>query len=184
MSKTVQQYTPDNLPEHFMWQIFDFARVSWAEEGQPFGLPLDPPTWHPTYFIISDDQILISSATVLRTIVQCQNHSYKLYGIGNVLTYPSYRKQGYGRQVIANATHYIRQDKQADMALLQTAPHLEKFYGEHGWEHTPDIKTLTGDADHPIVDDGWIMMLFLSQRAHDHRKDFAHHGFYIDEYIW
>jgi hypothetical protein len=70
------------------------------------------------------------------------------------------------------------------MALLQTAPHLEHFYGMHGWEHTPTIRVLSGTKDNPIDDEGWFMMMFLSQRAKDHRHKLENNAFYLDEYIW
>ena len=184
MTHDVLQYSAEDLPTHFVWQMLDFARMQWYEDIKNFGLPLHPEKWHPSYFLIAEGQLLISSATVLWTTIQFQGQSYKIYGLGMVLTYPSYRKQGYGRQVIANATRYIRQDEKADLALLQTAPYLEGFYAEHSWEHTPKIQVLSGKPDNPIDDDGWIMMQFLSERAQQERKTFEAHPFYLDVHIW
>jgi hypothetical protein len=78
MTTTIHQYTADDLPAHFMWQIFDFARMEWCEDGEPFDLPLDPERWHPTYFVINEDQYLVSSATVVWKTIQFQHQSYKL----------------------------------------------------------------------------------------------------------
>lgn len=181
---TIQQYTADDLPPHLMWQMLSFARMQWHNDIEDFGLPLQPAKWHPTYFVIADDQLLISAATVLWKTIHFQNQPYKLYGLGMVLTYPTHRKQGYGRQIIAAATNFIQQDTEADLALLQTAPYLEQFYGEQGWEHTPNIRVLSGDVDHPIDDDGWVMMLFLSQHTKEQRQNFEGNAFYLDDYIW
>lgn len=184
MNNKVLQYSAEDLPMHFTWQMLDFARMQWHEDIEHFGLPLHPANWHPTYFLIADGKFLVSSATVLWKIIHFQDQAYKIYGLGMVLTYPTYRKQGYGRQVISNATCYIREDKEADLALLQTAPYLEHFYAEHGWEHTPKIRVLNGQLDNPIDDDGWIMMQFLSRRAQKQRKTFEEHPFYLDVHIW
>jgi len=184
VTHNVLQYSAEDLPTHFIWQMLDFARMQWHQDITHFGLPLHPAKWHPTYFLIADDQLLVSSATVLWKMIQFKGQSYKTYGLGMVLTYPSYRKQGYGRQVISNATRYIQDDTEADLALLQTAPHLEHFYAEHGWEHTPNIRVLSGEPDNPINDDGWIMMLFLSEQARTQRKNFEVNPFYLDTHIW
>lgn len=186
MSKIVLQYSASDLPTHFRWQMLDFARIQWHEDiTHEIGTStLHPDKWHPTYFILLEGDLLISAATVLWKTIMFQEQSYKMYGLGMVLTYPTYRKRGYGRQVVATATEYIQQDTEADMALLQTAPHLEHFYSEQGWEHTPNIQVLSGHPDHPIDDEGWIMMLILSDRAKQHRQNFEKTSFYLDEHIW
>lgn len=181
----LHSFTKDSLPSHFAWQLRDFARMTWHEDtDNHFNETLHPDSWHPSYFILSQDKFVISSATVLWKTISFQNISYKMYGLSLVLTYPAHRKQGYGQQVISAATDYIQQDTQADMALLQTMPALEQFYGEHGWEYTPNIRVLSGSSENPVDDDSWIMMMFLSERARQSRTQFEQTPFYFDEHIW
>jgi predicted acetyltransferase len=160
--ETVAQYSSQDLPQHFAWQMLDFARMEWQDDiTHDLSLELHPEKWHPSYFVMASDQMMISSATVLWTMIEFQGHSYKVYGLGLVLTYPEYRKQGYGRQVVSVATRFIQQEATADLAILQTAPQLEQFYGEHGWIHTPNITVLSGSPENPIDTDAWIMTMFL-----------------------
>lgn len=181
----LQSFTKDNLPSYFAWQLRDFARLTWyADMVNHFDETLHPESWHPRYFVLSHGKFLMSSATVLWKTISFQGISYKMYGLGLVLTYPAHRKQGYGRQVVSAATEYIQHDTQADMALLQTMPALEQFYGEHGWEYTPNIRVLSGSPENRVDDDGWVMMMFLSARAKQVRKQLEQTPFYFDEHIW
>ncbi len=181
----IQTYTTETLPVHFKWQMRDFARIVWnADVTQKMDSALHPATWHPTYFILSYRELVLSSATVLWKTIDFQGQVFKVYGLGMVMTYPSHRKQGYGRQVVQAATQYIQEQVDVDIALLQTAPHLEKFYAEHGWEHIPSIKILSGALDNPIEDDGWFMLMFLSDDAKQHQSLFEKEPFYFDKKIW
>ena len=100
------------------------------------------------------------------------------------MTYPAYRHQGYGRLIVEAATQHMRQDKDADFALLQTAPSLERLYQEHGWEFSPKMTVLSGSPEVPIDEGGWIMSLFFSERAKAIREALNTTPFYFDEVIW
>lgn len=183
--ETIAQYPAEDLPDHLLWQLRDFARIQWYQEiTHDIKLQLHPEKWHPRYFVLVQDQILVSSATVLWKMIDFQGRSYKVYGLGMVLTYPEYRKKGYGRHVVSVATHFIKQDPTADLAILQTAPYLERFYAEHGWEHPPHVKVLNGSPENPVDDSGWIMAMFLSEDAQNNRKHFDETPFYLDTDIW
>ena len=181
----VQTFTVSSLPSHFEWQLRDFSRIVWnADITHDITGSLHPETWHPTYLVIARGELLISAAAVLWKMVEISNQVYKVCGLGMVLTYPAHRKQGYGRKVVAAATEFIKQIADADLALLQTAPYLEPFYKAHGWEHTSEIKILSGNPNQPNDEDGWFMMMFLSERAKRSQTHLESTSFYLDEHIW
>lgn len=181
----IQQFTTDTLPEHFKWQMRDFTRIVWdSKEPADMTHPLSPDRWHPRHFVIADGQFLLSATTVLWKMVDIVGQSYKMYGLGMVMTYPTHRKQGYGQQTVKAATDFIRQDATADMAWLQTRPELEQFYGAQGWTYMPDVTVLSGAIDQPVNENSWMMMLFLSGRAHQNRQQIEKATFYLDEHLW
>jgi GNAT superfamily N-acetyltransferase len=183
--EAVQTFTASQLPTHFAWQLRDFSRIVWhADITRDIRVSLHPERWHPTYLVIADGEWLISAAAVLWKRVEVQHQRYKIGGLGMVLTYPEYRKQGYGRQIVAAATALIQQTPDADLALLQTAPDLAGLYKLHGWNHNPRLKILSGDPSNPIDEKGWFMMMFLSERAKRHQTAFESAPFYLDEHIW
>lgn len=181
----LNMFSAEVLPKHFAQQMRDFARIEWQNDiTHDIETTLHPAHWHPIYFVLAENETLISAAAVLWKMVEFQGEMYTVYGLGMVLTYPAYRQQGHGRRVVAAATEFIRYQDQADFAILQTAPHLEQFYAEHGWQHTPKIRILSGPPENPIDDDGWIMTLFLSDRAQKNRSKFEATPFYLDTDIW
>jgi predicted acetyltransferase len=185
MMKEVQIFTASNLPLHFEWQLRDFSRIVWHTDiTHDISVSLHPERWHPTYLMIANKELVISAAAVLWKMVEIHNQLYKIYGLGMVLTYPAHRKQGYGQKVVAAATELIMQTSDADLALLQTAPHLEQLYKKHGWNHTSKIKILSGNPNKPIDEDGWFMTMFLSERAKRNQTYFELMPFYLDEHIW
>lgn len=182
---TLQTFTADTLPSHIEWQLRDFARIVWGDEvSQDISEVLHPPRWNPRYFVLAKGDLVMSSATVLWKPITINDVPYIMYGLGLVLTYPEFRKQGHGGRVVAEASDYIRQQATADMALLQTSPDLKQFYGACGWQHTPKIRALSGDPKNPTDGDSWLMMMFLSDKAQTARRYIEEHPFYLDEHIW
>ena len=186
---TLAQYT-NNLPEHILWQILSFHRFVWREDVENMDellagkTPLHPPHWQPRYFVLADGEVLISAAAVVQTEIEVQASTYTIFGLSMVMTYPDYRNQGHGSYIVKEATDHIKGQPSADIALLQTAPHLEHFYNQHGWEHTPKIGLLVGNRNKPREDDGWYMMFYLSERARRHHADFEQKPFYFDVHVW
>jgi len=181
----IQTFSADTLPAHFRWQMNDFARIVWGSDvTQDMDLSIYSDDCHPTYFVLAKETILLSAAAILWKMIDVQGQQYKMYGLGMVMTYPAYRKKGYGRRVVGTATQHILDQTDADMALLQTMPALEQFYARHGWEHTPSIRALSGERDNPIDEDGWLMMMFLSDRGKQARVHLEQAPFYLAEYIW
>ncbi len=100
-------------------------------------------------------------------------------GLGNVLTYPSFRGRGYGRRILDAATRYI-QTSDADVAALFCDPALEGFYSKSGWETIKGVATLTGAREAPTEYDALRMMLFVSDRGRAGRGEFETQPLYIE----
>lgn len=168
----VYQSTAD-LPQFIELQIRTFQRILWFDdnEDEP-NEPLTAAELHPVYFVLAKEDQLISYARIIWMTIPHQGKNYKMYGLGDVFTFPASRHKGYGSRVVSSATNFIRTDSEADMAILLTEPGLEKFYQLSGWDHIPDLRLLTGEKANPQIRDDFAMMLFLSRKAKQNLSDF------------
>jgi predicted acetyltransferase len=178
------EYTTDALPRDYFWQIQDFIRIHWFD-GFQYDLdePFKPGIWNPHYFVIAEKHALMSSARALSKMVEIDGVPYKMYGLGAVLTYPAFRKRGYGGQVVEAATNYIKAQPDADFAIFWTDPSMASFYSPYGWETEENI-AVTFDRPENPQPTGFRMMLFLSDRAKQLRPSLNGGSIYFGEYTW
>jgi len=186
-------FYPSNtdLPECFSYQANDFIRLIFdfdpylELELYDVNAPFAEEHWHPVHFVVAERNALFSYATVMWKTLEHGGETYICYGIANMLTYPAYRQQGYGTQIVRAATDYIRSAPQADIAILWTSPHNLNFYARHGWEHMPNVTIQIGDSQHPqVYSDEPAMMLFLSEKGKRGRPAFEAEPIYFAEYTW
>ncbi len=178
-------FTTDSLPAAHQHQIRSFIRLHWHDEYQ-YSLdgPLVPVERHPTHLVIHDRHALFSHGRVIWVEVEHIGQRYRMYCLGDVLTYPAFRRQGYGAQIVAAGTALIRDDPHADAAILFTEPATTRFYAAHGWETMPHLKASYGHPIAPEPAQGIAMMLFVSERAKAHRADFERHEVELPGWGW
>ena len=180
----IQQFTTDTLPDHLGWQIQDFVRIHWfdifAHEKDP---DVHPAMWHPTYFIIAEQRALYSNATVVWQDIVVGEATYRAYGLSSVLTYPAFRKKGYGSQVVTAATDFIKAQADADLAILWTGDDMESFYTPYSFVHPRDFTVTSGDPASPEPTH-FSMLMFLSARGKQLQQSLAGGSLYFGQYTW
>ena len=122
--------------------------------------------------MVHERHALLSHARVIWVDFAHAGENWRLYCLGDVLTYPAFRRRGHGGEVVGAATRLIRSDEAADAAILFTDPATTRFYAAQGWEPVP---ALTATFGHPVAaerSEGTAMMLFLSGRAKARRAAF------------
>jgi predicted N-acetyltransferase YhbS len=175
----------DELPAGFECQIRAYIRFLWHDHYMyDLEEPLIAAYRHPQYVVLAERHALISAASVIWLDIAFAGQQFKMYCLGNVFTYPSFRKQGYGNQVVEAATELIKADKSADSAILFTDPGLERFYAQSGWEHIANLSASIGQTDHPEPYNAFAMMLFLSAKAQAARPVFATQPIFLPGYGW
>lgn len=183
----VQHYRSDQLPDSIYQQMASFIRLVWLShlQGEDRFWRLVDPTGHIDHFCIVERDVLISHACVNQRTITHAGATYTLRGLGAVLTYPAFRKEGHGTRVVAAATEFIR-STDADIGMLFTSPALEPFYGAHGWQALrPEPSIASGDPQQSrVATDEFTMMCFCSERAQIHRADFLRGPIYVGEYTW
>lgn len=185
MPTTTIYHSTKELPDYFECQIRAYIRFLWHDH---YFYDLDEPLAlaesHPHYVVLSDRHALISAATIVWANTIIDGHSFRIYGLGNVFTYPAFRKQGYGQQVVKTATEFIQSQQKADMGILFTDKTLEGFYGQSGWEYIPDLSVYMGPIDNLERYDAFSMMLFLSDKAQGYRIHLNEHTLFLPNYSW
>ena len=108
----LQIVSQSEMPEHLKWQILSFFRMEWpdgASGDDKYRDWLARADRHLVGVVVSHATLLISFAAVVWKILEHAGQSYKVYGLSGVFTYPSFRQQGYGAQVVTAARDYIDQ---------------------------------------------------------------------------
>jgi aminoglycoside 2'-N-acetyltransferase I len=154
-------------------QIRSLLSAEWpGADDEDLTQPLTAPEFHPRYFVVADGEQVLSYARTIWTMVWHRGQHFKLYGVGDVITAPEVRYQGYGGRIVAAATTDIQADREADLALLRTEPRLETFYRRSGWAYAPGLQIVTREEDELEDEPLFAMMLFLSAQAQAARKFF------------
>jgi GNAT superfamily N-acetyltransferase len=174
----VQQlfYSSAELPADLKCQILSFMRVEWWEgfAGQNRLRDwISPAEHHPVHFVLVESGILISHTEVKWRMLDHAGETYKTYGLSGVFTYPAFRRQGYGAQIVRAGTEYIHQSD-ADVAVLWCDPKLEGFYAKNGWApmHKAISMVLHDDGNLSPAIGELLMMRFVSEKGQRNRPVF------------
>jgi RimJ/RimL family protein N-acetyltransferase len=107
---SVQTYLHHQFPEIYKWQVLSFMKVEWPFiffGDDQFSEDTYPPELDPVHFVIAKGNAVISHAELIKIDLRHAGIDYLAYGFGNVFTFPPYRGQGYGQEVVAAGTTYI-----------------------------------------------------------------------------
>jgi len=181
-------YTSAEFPESLRWQTVSFLRVQWPGGFTGENRLRDWVTTeadHPIHIALVEKGILISHTNVVWKFLEHEGVIYKAYGLTGVFTYPSFRGQGYGRQVIAAGTKYI-QKSDTDIAMLYCDESLHNLYTNQGWTQMDSSTTYIGTKEQPeLVDDEILMMLFISPKGKLGKETFNTKPIYFGgNYTW
>lgn len=171
------------LPPHFYYQAQAAMRIIFEySDDEDLESQSDPQMMH---MVIGKSRELIAYAGIICTAIEHQGIAYKCYGLTGVLTFPAFRKKGYGGRLIEAANNLIREDASADIALLWTATHNVRFYAQQGWEPMPNMQTFDGDPAQPTPHNDEVrLMLFLSEKGKQGRDTFEHGQVYVGVESW
>lgn len=171
----LHRYSSDNpVPANLEAQVKQLLDAEWEGPASETG-PLTDPALHPEYFVLSEpdsqgiDRVL-SYGRAIRADVEIDGKRYRIWGIGDIVTDPARRDQGWGSRIASAATDVIRSDLEAALGLLITSPSDDRFYAAHGWQHEPDLRLIT-DED-PNGCDRYVMLLWLPQG--DSLREYLH----------
>jgi|SRR2546429_2497490 GNAT superfamily N-acetyltransferase len=174
-----------DLPEKFKCQILSFMRVEWPEEFQGKNRLrnwIKRPEMHPVHFFLEEEDILISHVAVVWKLLPHAGQEYRAYGFTEVFTYPAWRRQGYGLQLIQSANQYIEQRGDADVIIFHSS--VKGFYEHAGFEPMNGMVTLVGDPHAPRKSNEIGFMRFLSEKGQQGRENFEKGTLYFGDETW
>jgi predicted GNAT family N-acyltransferase len=92
-------------------------------------------TWAtPDWTILqTENNAIVTFYNIIEREVLLDGSPYKIAGINNVITPPSFRGKGYSSQTLTNTTSFLFDDLQSDHALLLCADAMIPFYNRLGW---------------------------------------------------
>ena len=185
MDLDVKLYQQADFPDILKWQALAFMKTAWPSIFQGAIKFLDhtyPPECHPVHFAMHTGDSLIAYATVMQLPLTHAQTDFTLSCFGNLFTFPPYRGEGYGLQVLQAATTYLHQSD-ADLAGLFCDAPLIPFYERCGWTLTRS-PTYVGTPLHKDLaheDEAAVsrLMLFLSPRGQTARHTFDTEALYV-----
>lgn len=121
---------------------------------------------------------LLSYAALMKLDFRHHDSEFRMYGFGKMLTFPPFRRQGWGQKVLEAATEFIHHGD-ADVSSLFCDPSLEPVYARHGWitTHSP---TRLGQPDRFEEYSPSRMMRFISEKGRANKESFETEPVYID----
>ena len=169
-------YSSQELLPELKCQILSFLRLNWPEGFRGENQLRDwisPAEEHPVHCVLVEQDIIISHTEVKWIYFDHADETYKAYGLSGVFTYPAFRGQGYGTQIVRAGTDLIRQSD-ADVGMLWCNQRLEGFYAQNGWAPMRAAVTLIvrehGSVSHTAKE--LLMMLFVSEKGKRGRAAF------------
>src|SRR5258708_11517008 len=127
-------FASQDVPERFECQIFSFVRIQWPELFSGKNRLRDwtsKPELHPVTVLREEEGVLISRLEIVWDVLTHVGETYLTSGLSGVFTYPAFRKQGYGLQLVQSAKAFIEQQAEADLVLFHST--LKGFYEQAGF---------------------------------------------------
>lgn len=138
-------YQHADFPLELDIQLWAFARLVWGEDlrGQARFRSRswdDPP---PTHFVRVAGDLLISHALVLPLQFQLDRRVLRVGGVGAVLTFPQFRREGHASAVMRRTAEHIGET--ADVGMLFCDVQNVPLYERLGWATLPHGRVLVHD---------------------------------------
>lgn len=177
-------YSQADFPAILKWQAISFMRMEWPyiftdEQDGKYANETYPIEYQPVHFAVTEGDTLISYAATILEAITHANRSYKVCGLGNVFTFPPYRREGNGGKVLELATNEIKKSD-VDVAILFCEPANVSFYAKAGWISTASSTYIADGKNDYEIHDEQRMMLFVSNKGKQGKSDFEQRSVYLD----
>lgn len=181
----VQHYRSNELPPILDGQAASFIRLVWnvGGTGDDRFWRLNDPSGEVEHFVVAERDTLISYVLLRRRTITHMGNTYRLFGLGGMMTYPAFRHEGHGARVAQAATAYLRHSDM-DAGMLFTGSSLFPYYEPHGWVPLEREGVYYGDSNQPQFSDSHVMMLHVSDHARNHRQDFEQGDLFVGASLW
>lgn len=116
---------------------------------------------------------MISHLEIVEVPIDRDGVVYAAGALTGVLTFPSFRREGWGGRLVRHAVRRI-EASDADLGLICCRPETGDFYARaSGWGQLPDVQVVVGDTREVAEPTPQVALTrFLSDRARADRNGF------------
>ena len=179
------EFLQQDCPAPLREQILEMMQREWPQAFEGTGgeihWPENPET-QPRSFVLVEDNTVISHVAVPSKDIKHEGQTYRVFGLSEVMTHPSYRHQGFGLQLVKAATTFISKNE-PDIALFTCQPPLVSFYTQGGYKYIPNTTLVGGTRQKPFRSDSLglsTMIHFFSEKAQQNRSTFEGADIYLE----
>jgi GNAT superfamily N-acetyltransferase len=183
-------YSKEQVPRDMAVQMCSYVRIQW-----PFLMGQATPLWRPQrypdggrHFMLHDDDVLIAHALSHHREIAHVGRTWRVGALSGVFTYPTHRGSGFGEQVVAAATKYLR-ESETDFALLFCGERVKSLYERQGWEHSPAVRVTSGNIEQPVKYEeehvgGFVLVMYVSEAAKGAREAIESRPIHVGQSTW
>lgn len=169
------EYSEERYDAEIAEKIIALEKTAWPQNTEDDHFPTAPNTYVMS-FVLMENDMAVCHIGVRKSILRHKGEEYLAYGLSEVVTHPHYQNKGLASQTIKKAVQFMI-SQQADISIFTCAQEKSSFYTRGGWEVIPGACLIGGTEQKPFRSDSLnlvTMMMFLSNKSKQHRKDFAH----------
>ena len=169
------EYADDALPADLRWQVLSFLRVVWPEGftgDLRYRDEITNPEYHPYHLLYVAGDLVVSHLEIVDHEVECDGLTYQAQALTSVLTFPSFRREGWAGRIVKTACGRIEAGG-ADLGLICCSPENVAFYAAaSGWAPVP-AQVVVGEGENTWQSGQSALVTLLSDRGKRGRDAFG-----------
>lgn len=170
------EFENGELPPLLKYQVLSFQRVIWPE-GFTGDLRyrdwITSPEYESRHLLYVAEDLVVSHLEIVHRHLTHEGTTYKAFAPTGVLTFPSFRCEGWAGKLVEKASRWI-EGSDADLGLICCSPEKEGFYAKSsGWDPVPEAKVVVGpDRDRADLLPDVVLARFLTDKAQQRQDAF------------
>lgn len=175
------QYPQEKCDPAIPQKIMELENTAWPSSTEDEQFPSAPHTYVTSFVWLEEDKA-ICHVGIRKSVFFHKGQEYTAYGLSEVVTHPSYQKQGLASKTIKRAAQFIV-DQCPDLSIFTCDKSKVSFYTRGGWEAIPGACFVGGTKEKPFRSDALhlvTMMMFLSPKSKLHKTDFENEDIIVE----
>jgi GNAT superfamily N-acetyltransferase len=156
-----------DVPPDLRRQVLALQDQEWPSFRPARPGPRHDPALEPLSMLLVDDGRVVAALDILSKDITHCGRRYAASGLSTVVTDPTQRRKGYGRELVEAARHAIAESG-ADLGIFTCDRPLQAFYESAGWQVLPGTVLIGGTPASPFPSDQFdkvTMACFFSPKA-------------------
>lgn len=156
--------------------MLSFLRIVWPE-GFTGDLRhrdwITNPDYQPYHLLYVAGSLVVSHLEIVDHEVECDGMTYQAKALTGVLTFPSFRREGWAGRLVRTACGRIESGG-ADLGLICCSPENAGFYaGASGWAPISGARVMVGDEENAWPTGQSALATFLTEKGRRGHEAFS-----------